>query len=110
MTATAAPFGVKPVNHVGGGIERAKVMLRNGIASGYNATIRYFDPIVLNTNGTIQIAVPGAAFTGIFVGCEYNQAGRTGRLSRTWPANTVATDITAFLITDPSMEMIVQAN
>jgi hypothetical protein len=109
MTATAAPFGFRPVDHVAGGIERAKV-IKGGIASGYTSTIRYFDPIVVNANGTITIATPGSAFSGIFVGCEYNAVGRYGRLSRIWPANQVATDITAYIITDAGMEFEVQAN
>lgn len=110
MTATAAPFGFRPVNHVGGGLERAKVMLQGGIASGYNTTIRYYDPVVLATNGTLTLATPGSAFTGVFVGCEYDAIGRYGRLSRIWPANQVATNIVAYMISDPSMEFEVQAN
>jgi len=110
MTATAAPNGFRPVNHVGGGFERSKVMLQGGIASGYNATIRYYDPVVLNANGTLTIATPGSAFSGVFIGCEYDAVGRTGRLSRIWPANQVATNIVAYMISDPSMEFTVQAN
>lgn len=109
MTQTAAPFGFRPVDHVAGGLGRHKV-LRGGIASGYGTTIRYYDPIAVNANGTLTIATPGSAFAGVFLGCDYDAPGRSNRGSRIWPAGQVASNIVAYFMSDAGIEFQVQAN
>lgn len=81
MTATAAPFGFRPVFH-STGFDRAT---RRTIASGA-AAIYKGSPVTLQANGTIAIAAAAQDILGIFNGVEYIDP--TGRpiYSPTWPA------------------------
>jgi hypothetical protein len=89
------------------------------IASGY-ATNLYNGTIVqIGTDGTIQLmpsigsaADPFDAGTvGVFVGCTYSDPV-TGNLTfnQYWPASTVAADAKAYVVDDPDVVFMVQAD
>ena len=118
MASTASPYGLKAVNHVGGTPYAGSTRLLS-IASGY-ATNLYNGTIVqIGTDGTIQLmpsigsaADPFDAGTiGVFVGCTYSDPV-TGNLTfnQYWPANTVATDAKAYVVDDPDVVFMVQAD
>lgn len=82
MTATAAPFGFRPVFH-STGFDRAT---RRTIAGGYASAIYKGSPVILNTNGTLNVGTAAADILGIFAGVEYIDASGKPTYSPNWPA------------------------
>jgi hypothetical protein len=118
MAATAAPYGFKPLNLIGGqpfaGSTRAIK-----IASGY-ATNIYSGSIVsiagatgtvaiVTTNGDNSTPFP-AGTVGVFVGCSYTDPTFGKVFRQYWPTGTVAADAVAFVVDDPDALFQVQAN
>lgn len=108
MSATYTPFGLKPSYHPSGVIRPDK----GSIASTYGANIFNGSPVAYVATGGIQLAAAGAKAAGVFQGCEYNTPNASQRrvVSNYWPSGTVATDIVAYLTTDPQIIYEVQAN
>lgn len=108
MTAVAAPFGLKPSYHPSGVIRSDKAT----ITSAYASNIFNGSPVAYVAAGGIELAAAGARAAGVFQGCEYNTPAAGGRrvVSNYWPAATVATEIVAYLTTDPHIVYEVQAN
>jgi hypothetical protein len=86
MSATSAPFGLRPAFHPSG-LDRA-IALADGIASAYNTDILKGQPVKLNTSGNIVVAAAGDAFQGAFAGVEWTDTTGRRRVSNYWPANT----------------------
>ena len=101
----SAPYGLKPVNLIGGQVFAGATRLLN-IASGYNTSIFYGDVVTLVSTGTIQkdTGTTTATPVGVFLGCSYvNSQGQT-IFTQYFPANTTAptgTTITAYVADDP---------
>lgn len=94
MSATSAPFGLRPAFHPSG-LDRA-FALANGIqavstsgnvSAGYASNILKGQPVKMNTNGYIEVAGSGDAFLGAFAGVEWTDATGRRRVSNYWPAN-----------------------
>lgn len=110
MTATAAPFGLRPVFHPSGVIRQAN--LPSGIVSGYGTAIYTGTPVKLDTNGTIIPCATGAdSCIGVFQGCEFSAAGHYFVLPY-WPAsqtydtpgpNNTTNPMWAFFTSDPAI-------
>lgn len=110
MSATSAPFGLRPSFHPSG-LDRA-VALANGIASGYSSGILKGQPVALNTSGNIVASAAGDAFQGAFAGHEYTDL--TGRriVSNQWIANTAyqtGSEVT-YYYSDANIVYDIQAN
>ena len=87
MSATSAPFGLRPAFHPSG-LDRAQA-LAGGIASAYSSDILKGQPVKYNPSaGTIIIATVGAAYSGAFSGVEWTDTTGRRRVSNYWPANT----------------------
>lgn len=86
MTATSAPFGLRPAFHPSG-LDRAQA-LAGGIASAYNTDILKGQAVKYNSSGVIVIAAAGDAFVGAFSGVEFTDTTGRRRVSNYWPANT----------------------
>lgn len=86
MSATAGPFGLRPVNHPSGTIRPKRLI--NGLASGYATSLYQGTPIKLNTSGNLVISTGSDDIIGAFWGCEFTLAGRRMVLPY-WPASTV---------------------
>jgi len=86
MSATSAPFGLRPAFHPSG-LDRAQA-LANGIASGYNTSdILKGAPVRYNPSaGTIINAAAGAVYAGAFAGCEFTDTTGRRRVSNYWPS------------------------
>ncbi len=114
MANTNAPQGFKPVRHYGGGVVRANQWLINTSGTtGFNDNIYSGDPVILNADGTIEIAAAAAGFLGVFDGCEYVAADGTPVFSRRWPASTSVlsgSSIKAYVYDDPMIVYEIQAN
>ena len=106
-----APYGLKPLN-LYGGTPFAGATRQYRIASAYNTSIFYGDPIELVDSGTIiKSAITTARETvtvsqiiGVFLGCSYVNAQGQTIFAQYFPANTTAptgTYITAYVCNDP---------
>jgi hypothetical protein len=107
MPSTSAAFGLRPVFHPSG-IIRPTAMT---IESGYNANILQFQPVYIGASGTIEAAAATeAAIVGTFMGVEFTDTDGRRRVSNKWTASTSATDIVAYVTTDPAIVYEIQAN
>lgn len=109
MTATAAPFGFRPVYHPTG-LDRGT---KRTIASGYATALYKGMPVTLATNGTIVAGAAAADIKGIFNGVEYVDPQGKPNYSPFWPAaQTVlaGTSPVAYVWEDPGTVFEVQAN
>ncbi len=107
MPSTSAAFGLRPAFHPNG-VVRPVAM---SIESGYNANILQFQPVKIGASGTIEAAAATeAAIVGTFMGVEFTDTDGRRRVSNKWTANTVATDVVAYVTTDPAIVYEIQAN
>jgi len=110
MSATNAPFGLRPSFHPSG-LDRA-VALANGIASGYSTGILKGQPVALNTSGNIIAATAGSAYQGAFAGHEYTDTTGRRLVSNQWVANTsyqTGSQVT-YYYSDPNIVYDIQAD
>ena len=101
----SAPYGLKPVNLIGGQVFAGATRLLN-IASGYASSIFYGDVVTLVSTGTIEkdTGTTTATPVGVFLGCSYVNAQGQTIFTQYFPANTTAptgTTITAYVADDP---------
>lgn len=126
MSATNAPFGLRPAFHPSG-LDRAQA-LTNGITSGLAVNILKGQPIVYTTaatvgstgsaNGTIipagtpgnSAATSGYQVVGAFDGVEFTDTTGRRRVSNYWPASTSGTNIIAYFYNDPLIVYEIQAD
>jgi|TARA_B110000967_G_scaffold18862_1_gene17663 hypothetical protein len=122
MATTASPYGLKAVNHIGGTPYAGSTRLLP-IANGYASNIYNGSIVSIVVGGTVEmVTVTGnggggtaAAFPagtiGVFVGCTYSDPV-TGNLtfSQYWPSGTAAGDAQAYIVDDPDVVFMAQAN
>ena len=103
-----APYGLKPVNLVGG-TPFAGATRMIPIASGYGTGIFCGDVVQYKNDGTLIITtlqndtsvVPGVV--GVFLGCTYTDPNLSYKVhSQNYPASTTASDIEAYICDDPN--------
>ena len=118
MSSTATPYGLKPVNLIGGRVY-AGATRQVKIASAYNTAIGYGDIVQVHTDGTItkvtNVGSNADAFpagtVGVFLGCSYTSPTLKYFLqNQQWPAGTVASDAMAYICDDPFGVFQIQAN
>ena len=118
MATTAAPYGLKPVNLIGGQ-PYAGSTRQIKIASGYDTNIFNGSVVSIVTAGTLEIvttigsnsSVFPAGTVGVFVGCSYTDPSTKQKLfSQYWPSGTVASDAVAYVIDDPDVVFQIQAD
>jgi hypothetical protein len=110
MSATNAPFGLRPAYHPSG-LDRATA-LADGILSTYSTSILKGQPVKLDTSGVIQVAAAGDAFLGAFSGVEWTDTTGRRRVSNYWPANTAyqTGSCIAYYYDDPNIVYEIQAD
>ena len=117
MSATATPYGLKPVNEIGG-LPYAGSTRQIKIASAYASNIFYGQVVSIVAAGTIEVvttvgsaASPFPAGTiGVFVGCTYtNPTTSQLTFSQYWPTGTAASDAMAYVVDDYNTLFQVQA-
>jgi len=118
MASSAAPYGFKPVNLIGGQ-PYAGSTRQIKIASGYNTNIFNGSIVSVVAAGTIEIVTTNgdnstpfpAGTVGVFVGCSYTDPNTSQKLfAQYWPASTVASDAVAYVVDDPDTLLQVQAD
>ena len=109
MATTATPYGLKPLNEIGG-LPYAGSTRKLPITSGYGTNLFYGAVVAIAANGTIELVTTNgdnstpfpAGTIGVFMGCSYTDA-TLGFVNRQyWPASTVADDALAFIVDDPN--------
>ena len=109
MSATSAPFGLRPAFHPSG-LDRAQA-LAGGIVSGFTSDILKGQPVKYVTGGVIEPAAAGDAFVGAFAGVEWTDTTGRRRVSNYWPANTAyqTGSCVAYFYNDPNIVYEIQA-
>lgn len=116
MSATNAPFGLRPAFHPSG-LDRAQA-LAGGIVSGYASNILKGQPVQYGTTansgtlGTIIAAAATGAIAGAFAGVQWTDTTGRARVSNYWPANTAYTAGTcvAYFYNDQNIVYEIQAD
>lgn len=119
MSATSAPFGLRPAFHPSG-LDRA-FALANGIqavstsgnvSAGYATTILKGQPVKMDTAGYIVVAGTGDPFLGAFAGVEWTDATGRRRVSNYWPANEsfLVGSVIAYFYQDPIIVYEIQVD
>ena len=107
----AAPYGLKPVNLIGGQVFAGSTRDVN-IQYGYATNIFYGDFVAITRGFATRLAVtdggsaatgaPGYGQVGIFLGCSFtNPVTKQKTFSQFWPASTLAGDAVAIVTDDP---------
>ena len=115
MASTASPYGLRPVNLIGGQPYAGSTRLIK-INNAYAANIFYGQPVSINSSGVVvadtgtsNVAATGVV--GVFVGCTYTDPNLKYKIFKQyWPTGTVATDAYAYVVDDPDVVMQVQAD
>lgn len=102
------PFGLRPVRHKSGRVFAQAI--QDGIASGYATDLYKGTPVQINTSGNVVIAANGSDFVGAFAGVEYTDSNGRRQFADRWTASTVATEIVAYVYSDPDIVYEVQAD
>jgi hypothetical protein len=115
MASTATPYGLRPVNLIGGQPYAGSTRLIK-INNAYGSNIFYGQPVSINASGVViadtgtsNVAATGVV--GVFVGCTYTDPNLKYKLFKQyWPSGTVATDAYAYVVDDPDVVMQIQAD
>ncbi len=90
MTATLAPFGFQPTYSPQGMASAPGIVA--GIASGYNTNILKYQPVKLDTDGTLIVAAAGDVdIIGSFAGVSWVDAQGVLHSANNWTAGTICT-------------------
>jgi hypothetical protein len=111
MSATNAPFGLRPAFHPSG-LDRAQA-LAGGIASGLASNILKGQAVKYVASGGVITPVTGTeAFNGAFAGVEFTDTTGRRRVSNYWPASTAyqAGSCIAYFYNDSNIVYEIQAN
>lgn len=112
MSATNAPFGLRPAFHPSG-LDRAQA-LAGGIPSGYSSDILKGQPVLyVAGSGVIEpVNATGDAVSGAFAGVEFTDTTGRRRVSNYWPANTAyqTGSCVAYFYNDPNIVYEIQAD
>lgn len=112
MSATSAPFGLRPAFHPSG-LDRAQA-LAGGIASGYSSDILKGQAVkyVASTGNIQPVTATSDALSGAFAGVEWTDTTGRRRVSNYWPANTAyqTGSCVAYFYNDPNIVYEIQAD
>jgi len=111
MSATLAPFGLRPAFHPSG-LDRAQA-LANGITSAYASDILKGQPVrYIASSGVIEpVVATGNQVSGAFAGVEWTDTTGRRRVSNYWPANTAyqTGSCVAYFYNDPQIVYEIQS-
>lgn len=119
MATTAAPYGLRPINLIGGQVFAGSTR-QIKIASSYGTNIFFGDIVSIAANGTIEKVTnvgsaadqfPATGVIGVFLGCTYTDPSLKYKLNNQyWPASTAASDAMAYVCDDPDALFQIQAS
>lgn len=104
-TEVSVPYGLKPINLVGGQVFAGSTRMYP-IQYGYATDIFNGDFVKVVRGSLTRVSIGAAtnsnAITGIFLGCSYTDpTTKQKRFSQYWPASTLAGDAVAYINDDP---------
>lgn len=113
MSATSAPFGLRPA-YFPTGLERAQA-LANGITSGYGTSILKGQAVQYSPNAGVILPVldtttNSGLVSGAFAGVEFTDTTGRRRVSNNWPASTTGTEIVAYFYNDQQIVYEIQTD
>jgi hypothetical protein len=112
MSATLAPFGLRPAFHPSG-LDRAQA-LANGIPSAYASNILKGQAVkYVAAAGVIEpVDATSDALSGAFAGVEWTDTTGRRRVSNYWPAQTAyqTGSCVAYFYNDPNIVYEIQAD
>ena len=96
------PYGLIPINLIGGQVF-AGATRQIPIASNYGVGIFFGDVVKLSSDGILvkETGTSTATPVGVFLGCSYTDPTYGKVFRQNYPANTVASDIQAYVQDDP---------
>ena len=115
MATTATPMGAEPIDTLSASGSFTGKVRHIKIASAYDTAIFYGDFVKVVSSGTIERSAVKTAVVagtlGIFVGCSYTDPS-TSQLTfnQTFPADTAASDIMAYVVDDPKLVFRMQGD
>jgi hypothetical protein len=113
MSATATPMGAEPVGTLSASGSYTGKVRHYKIASNDSTAIFYGDFVKMTSAGVVTLDTGTATLTpiGVFMGCSYTDPN-TNQLtfSQYYPASTVASNIDAYVLNDPFVEMRMQGD
>ena len=102
--AVSAPYGLRPINLIGGQVFAGSTRLIP-IASGSGTAIYYGDVVVVNSAGTltkVSATASSVSVVGVFLGCQYTNPTTKQLLQQQYyPGGVTASDIKAYVLDDP---------
>ena len=115
MATSATPNGAEPVNTLSASGSYSGKVRHIKIASAYDTAIFYGDFVKLVAAGTLEKAAVTTAVVagtvGIFVGCSYTDPSSSQMtFNQTFPADTAASDIMAYVVDDPKLVFKMQGD
>jgi hypothetical protein len=123
MASVASPYGLKPVNELGGLPYAGSTRTYKIDPAGTAANIFYGSPVFVNANGFLQIATATGAdagtngfpvgttntgIVGVFRGCEYTNAQGQRIFAQFYPTGTTGV-VNAYVVDDPNTIFQVQS-
>jgi len=117
MSATNAPFGLRPAFHPSG-LDRAQA-LAGGITSGYATQILKGQPVAYSASAGVIVPLTTApaagsavAWAGAFAGVQFTDTTGRARVSNYWPASTAYTagSCVAYFYNDNNIVYEIQAD
>jgi hypothetical protein len=115
MSATSAPFGLRPA-YFPTGLERAQA-LANGITSGYATNILKGQAVQYSPNAGVILPVldtttNSGLVSGAFAGVEFTDTTGRRRVSNYWPASTavIAGSVVAYFYNDQQIVYEIQTD
>lgn len=104
MTATAAPFGLRPVRHYSGGEIRTQGF-PNGVADGSTAVFYMGQPLKWSSGYLVAASAGDTNIAGVFAGCEYIDTASSRlhawQTGTTYPGLTTSKNVLIHMHTDP---------
>ena len=114
MASTSSPYGLRPINLLGGQGFAGSTRLY-AIKSAYSVAIQFGDPVILtagasgtggfvnrfNGTTTATTATTSATLLGVFVGCTYTDATYGKVFKQNYTGSITASDIQAYVVDDP---------
>jgi hypothetical protein len=101
----SAPYGLKPINLIGGQVfagQTRELPIASNTAGAINNgdIVRLSSGFIVKETGTTTVSATGVV--GVFVGCSYTNPS-TGQIlfANSYPGSVVASDIVAYVVDDP---------
>tara|TARA_R110002033_G_scaffold13672_3_gene40651 strand:+ start:395 stop:976 length:582 start_codon:yes stop_codon:yes gene_type:complete len=113
MSSSATPYGARPVGTLSANGSFSGKVRHYSIASNYGTAIFYGDFVKLVAAGGVEKDTGTTACTpiGIFLGVSYTDPNTSQKtFSQFYPASTVASDISAYVLDDPDVLFEMQSD